>query len=199
MKKIVSVVACNALQLSTGEISRLAAYRVVEVERPESTFLLGLPGLDAEKDKNVYAVRHFPQVAIEGCDKRCAARVLEFWNVKYIKVLTVPEILDAARLDLEEIIISPPNATFHEAVKRVGFSAATAVDEFINDYPVLGTDHPSGNAYICNACGWVYKPQKGDPDFGVAPGTAFNDLPDAWTCAVCAVPADNFEAVDHQD
>ncbi|MCP4630013.1 MAG: hypothetical protein GY850_41870 [bacterium] len=197
MKKIVSVVACNALKLKTGEISRLAAYRVVEVERPESTFLLGLPGLDAEKNKNVYAVRHFPQVAIEGCDKRCATRVLQFWNVRHIKTLTVPEILDNARLNLEEITISPPNATCHEAIKRVAISAATAIDVFIADGPAAGTDHPSADAYICGACGWIYKPLEGDPDFGVVPGTAFNDLPDAWICAVCAVPADNFEPVDH--
>jgi rubredoxin len=39
--------------------------------------------------------------------------------------------------------------------------------------------------YICTVCGWVYDPQLGDPDQGVAPGTPFNDVPDDWHCPVC--------------
>lgn len=193
MKKIVSVVACNSLKMPAGEISRLAAYRVVEIERPRSTFLLGLPGLDAEKEKNVYAVRHYPQVAIEGCDKRCATRILEFWNVKHIKTLTVPKILNTNKINLKEVSVWPPNRICMKAVKRVSSSAASFVDGFLDDYPVAGTDHRLVNKYICSACGWVYDIQQGDPDFGVAPGVCFDNLPEDWNCPVCAVPADNFE------
>ena len=32
--------------------------------------------------------------------------------------------------------------------------------------------------YVCLACGYVYDPEKGDPDSGIAPGTAFEDIPD---------------------
>ena len=31
--------------------------------------------------------------------------------------------------------------------------------------------------YVCETCGYVYDPEVGDPDNGVAPGTAFEDLP----------------------
>ena len=34
--------------------------------------------------------------------------------------------------------------------------------------------------YVCLACGYVYDPEKGDPDSGIAPGTAFEDIPDDW-------------------
>ncbi len=27
--------------------------------------------------------------------------------------------------------------------------------------------------YICTVCGYVYDPELGDPDSGIAPGTAF--------------------------
>jgi len=27
--------------------------------------------------------------------------------------------------------------------------------------------------YVCTACGYIYDPEKGDPDGGIAPGTAF--------------------------
>ena len=36
--------------------------------------------------------------------------------------------------------------------------------------------------YVCLACGYVYDPEKGDPDSGIAPGTAFEDIPDDWVC-----------------
>jgi len=34
----------------------------------------------------------------------------------------------------------------------------------------------------CTLCDYVYDPAVGDPDGGVAPGTAFEDLPDGWVC-----------------
>ena len=32
--------------------------------------------------------------------------------------------------------------------------------------------------YVCIACQWEYDPAVGDPDGGIAPGTAFDDIPD---------------------
>ena len=36
--------------------------------------------------------------------------------------------------------------------------------------------------YVCDACGYIYDPAVGDPDNGIAPGTAFEDLPEDWVC-----------------
>jgi len=47
--------------------------------------------------------------------------------------------------------------------------------------------------YECTICGYVYDPTAGDPDNGVAPGTAFEDVPDDWVCPVCGAPKDKFE------
>ena len=47
--------------------------------------------------------------------------------------------------------------------------------------------------YICTACGYEYDPAVGDPDNGIAPGTAFEDLPDDWTCPMCGLGKDMFE------
>jgi rubredoxin len=46
--------------------------------------------------------------------------------------------------------------------------------------------------YVCTACGYVYDPAVGDPDNGVAPGTAFENLPDDWTCPECGASKDLF-------
>ena len=47
--------------------------------------------------------------------------------------------------------------------------------------------------YKCSVCGYVYDPSKGDPDNGIALGTAFENLPDSWTCPVCGATKDMFE------
>ena len=46
--------------------------------------------------------------------------------------------------------------------------------------------------YICDICGYEYDPSEGDPASGIAPGTAFNDLPDDYTCPVCGADKDEF-------
>ena len=39
--------------------------------------------------------------------------------------------------------------------------------------------------YKCEVCGYIYDPQLGDPDNGIEPGTAFEDLPEDWVCPLC--------------
>ena len=46
--------------------------------------------------------------------------------------------------------------------------------------------------YFCNPCGYTYDPEKGDPEHGIAPGTAFTDLPDNWVCPVCGIDKSMF-------
>ncbi len=50
--------------------------------------------------------------------------------------------------------------------------------------------------YECTACGYIYDPQKGDPESGVGPGTAFQGLPDDWVCPVCGADKSQFVPVD---
>ena len=49
--------------------------------------------------------------------------------------------------------------------------------------------------YECNVCGYVYDPADGDPDAGVAPGTAFEDVSADWVCPVCGAGKDEFSKV----
>lgn len=49
--------------------------------------------------------------------------------------------------------------------------------------------------YKCMACGYVYNPEIGDPDSGIAPGTKFEDIPDDWVCPLCGVGKDMFEQI----
>ena len=46
--------------------------------------------------------------------------------------------------------------------------------------------------FQCTVCGYIYEPEIGDPDSGIAPGTAFGDIPDDWSCPVCGVNKEDF-------
>ncbi len=50
--------------------------------------------------------------------------------------------------------------------------------------------------YKCTVCGWIYDPAVGDPEHGVAPGTPFEALPDAWRCPRCKAPKSKFVPVE---
>ncbi len=50
--------------------------------------------------------------------------------------------------------------------------------------------------YKCLLCGYIYDPAVGDPDNGVDPDTAFDDLPDIWVCPDCGAGKDQFEPED---
>lgn len=72
---------------------------------------------------------------------------------------------------------------------------------FLNNVIMLIKNHKihfimSKDKYVCEVCDWVYDPEKGDPDNGIAPGTSFEDLPDDWVCPLCGVGKDQFAKVD---
>ena len=48
--------------------------------------------------------------------------------------------------------------------------------------------------YVCEFCGYEYDPEVGDPDSGIAPGTAFEDIPEDWKVeCVIALGYSDFE------
>jgi rubredoxin len=46
--------------------------------------------------------------------------------------------------------------------------------------------------YICELCGYIYDPEVGDPDSGIAPGTPFESIPDDWACPLCGAEKSDF-------
>jgi flavin reductase (DIM6/NTAB) family NADH-FMN oxidoreductase RutF/rubredoxin len=56
---------------------------------------------------------------------------------------------------------------------------------------------PRADRYQCPACGYIYDPEKGDPDGGIKPGTRFEDVPDSWVCPVCGTVKADFFKMDN--
>lgn len=46
--------------------------------------------------------------------------------------------------------------------------------------------------YVCSVCGYIYDEAKGLPEAGIAPGTAWEDVPEDWVCPICRAAKTEF-------
>lgn len=106
--------------------------------------------------------------------------------------LFIGKIADCEVLSDEE----PMTYAYYHKVKggRSPQNAPTYVEEKAEPTPA-GIPGKGGkmDKYTCTICGYVYDPEKGDPESGISPGTAFEDLPDDWTCPICGADKSQFE------
>ena len=56
-----------------------------------------------------------------------------------------------------------------------------------------GKDLNDMSKYICEICGYIYDPEKGDPSQGVPAGIPFKKLSDTWRCPFCGVDKTMFK------
>jgi rubredoxin-NAD+ reductase len=47
--------------------------------------------------------------------------------------------------------------------------------------------------YVCSVCGWEYDEAEGAPEYGIAPGTKWEDVPEDFTCPMCGAGKEEFE------
>jgi rubredoxin len=50
-------------------------------------------------------------------------------------------------------------------------------------------------SWQCIVCGFIYDEAKGLPEDGIAPGTAWADVPEDWECPDCGVAKSDFEMI----
>ena len=55
---------------------------------------------------------------------------------------------------------------------------------------------PAGRRWECTVCGFIYDEARGLPDEGIAPGTAWEDIPDDWVCPDCGVSKAEFDMIE---
>lgn len=78
---------------------------------------------------------------------------------------------------------------YHE-VKR-GTTPKTA-PSYVEEKKMVVT---KAQKYQCTVCGYIYDPELGDPEGGIKPGIAFEELPDTWVCPVCGADKSQFEKI----
>ena len=92
-KKKVGIVSCSGEELPEGTVTRLAALRVLEQLRPGDTVTICLPLFLAGGEGDRAFARFYPTIAIDGCEKRCAARGTEMYSGKPAASLLVTDIV----------------------------------------------------------------------------------------------------------
>lgn len=123
------------------------------------------------------------------------AKVISSLDVE-THTIFIGEVVDSQVLSTEE----PMTYAYYHFVKRGGTPAASPTHISAGKEEQSNNDKRKGDKsvqkYRCLICGYEYDPAIGDPDSDVAPGTAFEDIPEDWVCPVCGVSKDQFEAVE---
>jgi hypothetical protein len=89
----VGIVACSGEELAEGTVTRLAALKVLAELRPAQTVTICLPLFLAGGEGDRAFARFYPTIAVDGCEKRCAARATELYSNKPAVSLLVGDVL----------------------------------------------------------------------------------------------------------
>jgi uncharacterized metal-binding protein len=91
-KKKVGLIACSGEELPEGTVTRAAVRRVLETLRPDETVTLCLPLFLAGGEGERAFARHYPTIAVDGCEKRCAALATEKYSARPAASIVVSEV-----------------------------------------------------------------------------------------------------------
>ena len=129
-QKKVGIVACSGEEMAAGTVTRLAALKVLEELRPDETVTICLPLFLAGGEGDRAFARFHPTIAIDGCDKRCAARGTAMYSgepaASVVVSDLVPEYQDPALGSARQL-----NAEGRHAVERVADQIAEKVDNLL--------------------------------------------------------------------
>src|SRR5512138_1430220 len=95
-KRKIGLVSCSGEELAEGTVTRLATLKVLESLRPESTVTICLPLFLAGGEGDRAFARYYPTIAIDGCEKRCAARGTAMYSSKPASSAVVSELCPAS-------------------------------------------------------------------------------------------------------
>jgi len=117
----VGIVACSGEDLAGGTVTRLAALKVLEELRPAQTVTICLPLFLAGGEGDRAFAKFYPTIAVDGCEKRCAARATELYSNKPAVSLLVGEVL-------AERGLPPP-----QGVRRLSSESRAGVDALADE------------------------------------------------------------------
>jgi hypothetical protein len=101
-RRKVGIVACSGEELAEGTVTRLAALRVLEQQRPGSTVTICLPLFLAGGEGDRAFARFYPTIAVDGCELRCAARATEQYSARPAAGVVVSDLVAGRGIRLEE-------------------------------------------------------------------------------------------------
>ncbi len=128
----VGIVACSGEELAEGTVTRLAALNVLEQLRPGETVTICLPLFLAGGEGDRAFARFYPTIAVDGCEKRCAARATEQLSGKPAASVVVTDLLAEHGLDRPHGA-RRLDAAGRQAVELTANQVAGLVDELLGE------------------------------------------------------------------
>ena len=132
-KKKVGIITCSGEEIPEGTVTRLAALKVLEQLRPADTVTICLPLFLAGGEGDRAFARFYPTIAIDGCDKRCAARGTEMYSGKPAASIVVTELLAERGLGKPEGK-RRLNEAGQQAVEATAGQVSELVDELLQKH-----------------------------------------------------------------
>jgi uncharacterized metal-binding protein len=127
-KKKVGIITCSGEEIPEGTITRLAALKVLEQLRPADTVTICLPLFLAGGEGDRAFAKFYPTIAIDGCDKRCAARGTEMYSGKPAASIIVTELVAERGLGKPE-----GKRRLNEAGRQAVEATAGRVSELVDE------------------------------------------------------------------
>jgi hypothetical protein len=126
----VGIVACSGEELPEGTVTRLAALKVLEELRSGDTVTICLPLFLAGGEGDRAFAKFYPTIAVDGCDKRCAARATELYSNKPAASILLGDLLAERKLQRPSGLrrLTPES---QPAVDALAEAIATEVDHLM--------------------------------------------------------------------
>jgi len=190
-------IACNKDNYTSTLIDERGAFSISILKQKASSDLIGLFGYKSGKDIDKFATTKYitgktgTPIVTDDAIAWFECKLVNKFDVG-THIIYIGEILNNDLLDANG---EPLTYDYYRNVKKgkAPKNAPTYVKEAVSETsasPSLG-----GAKYQCMVCDHIYDPVEGDPDGGIAPGTAFEDIPDDWVCPVCGAAKSDFEMV----
>jgi hypothetical protein len=132
-KKKVGIVSCSGEELPEGTVTRLAALKVLEQLRPADTVTICLPLFLAGGEGDRAFAKFYPTIAVDGCEKRCAARGTGMYSGKPAASIVVTDLIAERGLGKPEGK-RRLNEAGEQVVEATALQVAVLVDELLQKH-----------------------------------------------------------------
>lgn len=126
--KKVAIVPCSGIGKAFGTVSRVAAFQVVEDDRPEDTQLVPLALLVMGDEEHQQILKEMPAITIDGCKLACATKMVQEAGGKVEKEFAVLEVFRRYRQFKPQGI-----AALNEDGEKLADALAKEINEVVDE------------------------------------------------------------------
>ncbi len=188
-------VCLNTVNLTCGMISNTGRFSISVLEDATPLQFIGKFGFRSGRDIDKFSdTEHFISektglpIVTENCISYFECEVQQKISIMHY-IFFVAKIVNADILAVGKPLTY---ACYHE-IK--GGKTSKNAPTYTAETKKPGVKGDKMKKYKCTVCGYIYDPEKGDPEHGINPETSFQDIPEDWVCPVCGVGKDQFEEV----